>query len=109
MVSGRGKARGFIKKDMKARKVFTFWVYDFRIKAKENVWGYLLERHLSCTWDSRLVHQIYTSYPIIRLEVFQCFNCTNKNCYWRLSTDKDFYSSPLILEKVFEKSERWRD
>jgi len=49
MVGGRGKARGFLKKDIKAGKVFTFWIYDFRKKAKENMWSCILEQHVGCT------------------------------------------------------------
>lgn len=107
--SGRGKVRGFIKKDINAGRLYTFWVYDFRTKVKENIWRFLLERHNRCTYDSRTLRQD-TSLPIVRLEVFLCFNCLNKNCFWDLNhMSNEVFERCNSEDRIHERSIRWRE
>lgn len=104
MVSGRGKARGFFKKDIRERKTFTFWIYDFRKKAKENIWNLILGRHEVCVFEEKLVTQDCSALPLIRLCFFQCFNCSHSVCFW-----KDRKDLQNRFDAPFEKSIVWED
>lgn len=77
--SGRGKVRGFIKKDINAGRLSTFWVYEFRTKAEQKSSG--KERSFYFSQGNRKLSKGTLVWNLPRLKTCPCAGICKQFCY----------------------------